>query len=192
MSTKKVFAILAIGVVVVLGAVVLWLSPEREPSPESLVKSALTARDSSERVHATLALSQRRADGDGAMAAYASSFGRTSSPDSGLVPGFVIAMRKIADESKDPEVIAIAIQTLDNVSDLEGLPRYFAALENESPKVRELGWLAIKGHFPYLAGGLVFSPNAPLESRTAVVGELKKRLEVLNTQPSTKSATPFP
>lgn len=187
MTSKKVFAILAIGVVVVLVAVVLWRLPGREPSPESLVKSALTARDSSERVHATLVLSQRRADGDGAMAAYASRFGRTSNPNWALVPGFIIAMRKIADESKDPEVIAIAIQTLDNVSDLEGLPRYFAALENESPKVRELGWLAIKRHFPYLAGGLVFSPNAPLETRTAVVGELKKRLEVLNNQPPTKA-----
>jgi len=44
MSTRKVFAILSIAVVVLV-AVILWRSPEREPSPESLVKSALTARD---------------------------------------------------------------------------------------------------------------------------------------------------
>jgi len=165
MSMKRRLTILVICLIVFLGAAVWWSLPEGEPSPESLVKSALTAGDSAERVRAALALSQMRADGGGAMAPY---------------------MRRVADESKDPEVIAIAIFTLDNMSDLEGLPRYFAAMENESPKVRELGWLAIKRHFPYLAEGSVFSPNAPLETRTAVVGELQKRLEVLTEQAAAK------
>jgi len=166
-APKRPLAILAICVVVLIGAIVWGWLPDREPSMESLVNAALTAGDSAQRVRAVLALGQMRADGGGAMAPY---------------------MRKVADESKDPEVMAIAILTLDNVSDPEGLPRYFAALENESPKVRERGWLAIKRNAPPLAEGFTFSPNALPATRAAVVIKLRERLESLRKQDADKGA----
>ena len=165
MTSKKVFAILAIGVVVVLVAVVLWRLPGREPSPKSLLKTALNAADSPQRVHAAVELTQMLADRERTLP----------------------YVRQLATETKDPEVLAIGVRGLAWALDGDSVPIYLTAMEHEDSKVREAGVLAMKtigggtlgdGIFGPIGKKLTFAPGDPPESRRAVVKELRALYEL--------------
>jgi len=168
-KVRKKLVLLGIVVVLAVGIYFLFLRTPPEPSPESLLESALTVGDPKERLRAAIELSHRQTDLDRVRP----------------------LMRRLADESKDPELIAVALGLLARYADTESMPRFIEAMAHEDARVRAKGAEGMKA----LGGGSIgvglglqmnqalrFSATDPPETRQAVVRKLRELLKAKEEQ----------
>ena len=154
-SAKR--TLISLGVCAVLGVGIYYFVPRTpgEPSTDSLVTTALTAPDSAQRVRAVVELGQKP-------------------PHEGNV--VIPNLRKLVNESKDAEVVAVALHGLKNFHDFEPL-QYVYGMEHEDARVRDKGWIGLQTCKNEFWAGLAYKPDAPLEARKQATQEARKRIE---------------
>jgi len=153
-NVRQRLAVFGVVVVLAVGIYFLFLRTPAPPSLESLTTAALTAGDAKERERAAAMLGHE-----------------SRGPES------IRLFRQIAAQSKDPAVLAIAIQSLDRLGDAESLPQFFVAMEHEDAKVRAAGWQAARRLAMARPSGTAYSPSDPPEKRKEAVRELRKAQE---------------
>lgn len=89
-------------------------------------------------------------------------------------------LRKIAKESKDGEVVVVAIGTLSDRHEMANLPFFYAAMDHPDKAAREAGYKAAlkvyQGSLPdgTLPGNVKYDVEAPPEERAKAVQKLQE------------------
>jgi HEAT repeat protein len=134
-----------------------WLFPAAaKPTPDELAEIALTAPAAGEREAAAVALIPM---GESA----------------------VVVMRRVLDQSDKPEVRSAMIQGLIQQWDLESMPVFLAAMNDESPLVRMRAAGAVRRVFLDVA---IYREDDPPEARKAAIEVYRSRWESLRASPA--------
>lgn len=141
-----------IGVTVLGGIVWLWGAASGPATPTSLASQALTASDPKERINAAVELAMLKG------------------------PNASAQLRRVAQESKDPEVIVRAVASLPELSGLDNTKLCLTLLEHGDSAVREAALQA----FRKVAGipfdvELSYDPADPDSQRAVAVRKLSER-----------------
>jgi len=84
-------------------------------------------------------------------------------------------LRRVATQSRDPEVLSVALIGLANNANMSDLPLYLGYLEHADQNVRDAaGYGLFKFFGQPLPGGLVYRANDPPEQRAAVKQQLEE------------------
>jgi len=89
-------------------------------------------------------------------------------------------LRRVRDESKDPEVTAVVVERIFRLARPEDIGAHYALLESPDEKVRmaaAAGFAAIYGDS--VPDGLVYDPKGPAEERSRVARALKAKFDAV-------------
>lgn len=162
--TPMQLVVMGICALVLIGVVVMMM-PGAPPDPDALAASALGSGNAKAKAKAASQLAMLQ--------------GKK------VVP----LLRKLAKESKDGEVVVVAVSTLSDRHSMENLPIFFVAMDHPEKSAREAAYKAVlKIYDGKLPGNLKYDVEGPTENRAKVVVKLQ---EIYKEQ-SEKTAPPNP
>jgi len=158
---KPIYWIVLVGVLVLIAIAYFVFDPfGGSPGASVLATKALGDPDKKERLAAVGGLGMLK--------------DRNGKPDKTALP----ALKKVATETKDPEVKAFALTTIISFMDKDSLPIFFKALEDDDRMVRKAAHDGLLAYFSNrLPNGMIYNPDAPPAERADIAKKLQAEFD---------------